>query len=766
MNRICTDWLWNHETFQEWNKSNGTKSTAIDAWLTVKDKPFTGKSVLMKEVVISKLKDAHTITLHHFFHGGKKSERSAVTFLRNILGQLLQQVQVRPWSEVRDWGQKIDANKDPDLSSVELLEELIKRVISENKGTLVSEKDIRIFVDGVDECSDAQDDDPPKPETADDGPLWVLQFLQGLLKHTTSAGLDTRVCVSRRPVPEYHTLEPPTKTITLEKYTSVEVKKFVHAKLEAIEDVYERSRIFRRLEEKWSDDFRWATIVTSKILKHRNNIESAERIAAEVPLSHENLYERALSSLKASPHKNKDLLKLLQLGLAAWRPLTVEEFRQALAYSVDDPDFESMSEWEGSSVGLLPGTPFEKFIQRESHGFLEITAQQNPSVGLARSNSFEEHLDGCSRVSFTHYTVEPFLRSKAGLGEIADKESWLENECHLLLLKICLAILHRCGMEHEADKEKGIQLRDYACEFWLRHAQKCRTLPKDFELPQFLLQNCRRTKTKRLLKEQIKLLNRSGALECLLFEWQDDDEPIMMAVLLATMGCTELLQRHLEGCKPCKKMLDPIVDDKMPLEDSSSLTQYRAALQNAIMGSWTDTALFLLEQYPLGDINTLFDQRTLLYHASYFACETLDLAESNKRMKCVSFLLSRGADPTVQSPFWWEYPLHVAIHNDNKNLMKSLFQNATPAQAEAMFKVRRRRKGWTALHFAVTHDRRAGRPQILENLLEFAPKNVGLLDMRDEDGKTPLDLAKQAGADSKKLAEHLEDFKMEEEEDE
>ncbi|CEJ90691.1 hypothetical protein VHEMI06456 [[Torrubiella] hemipterigena] len=768
--RMYTDWLWNHDVFQEWNKSDGIRHNASDTWLTVKDKAFTGKSVLMKEVIISKLKDAHTITLYHFFHGGNTSGRSEIKFLRNILSQLLRQVQVKPWPEIREWGDMLESNEDVGLASVDMLMELIKGIISDNKESIVSEKDIRIFVDGVDECSDAQDH-----ATDDDGgPLRVLQFLQSFVEHSASAGIDARVCISRRPFPEFSVQEPPTKTISLEDYTSVEVSKYVHARLAAIENNYERIKILGRLQDNWSDDFHWATFVTSEILKNQNNMEHAERIAAEVPSDHESLYAKAIYPLKASPHKNEALLKLLQLNLAAWRPLTVDELHQALAYSTTKLDFDVMSEWEDSTAGLPAGVGFEKYVQRESHGFLEITEGDPSPLTLTRSDSLETHLDGCSRVGFAHHSVEKFLRSDAGLARPHDKQYCLESECHQLLLTICLRILNRCTMEDDVDAGKGIQLRDYACEFWLRHAQRCRKLPADLEIPQFLVKNCRRAKTKRLLKEQVRFLSRSGALESLLFEWEDeeeedddnDNEPIMMAVLLATMGCTELLQRHLAGCKPCKKMLNPVSKDQEPSQQNiKSMEHYRAALQNAIMGSWTETALFLLEHYPLGDINTLFDDRTLLYHASYFACETDDPAESASRMKCVSFLLARGADAAVQSPFWWEYPLHIAIRNDSKSLMKILLQGATPAQAEAMFKARRTIGGRTALHFAIACDDNSARLETLEALLEFAPRNVGLLDIRDDDGHTVMELARDAGEDAKQLLEHLEDFRLDEEEE-
>jgi ankyrin repeat protein len=219
--------------------------------------------------------------------------------------------------------------------------------------------------------------------------------------------------------------------------------------------------------------------------------------------------------------------------------------------------------------------------------------------------------------------------------------------------------------------------------------------------------------------------------------------PPNMVVMLATMGCTDLLRVHMNKCKVCKKACS--IDEGDPI-------QYKTAIKNALIGKWTEAASFLLDLNYNTNIDALVNGQTLLYGACYF-----------RDVEMVKYLLSRGSDASISCDTDYEFPLHVAIALGFDDIIKILLVPGSE-NTERLFKIPRYDDGWTALHFAVESGRSAyERTRILKVLLKLAPRGAGLLDIKDVDGHTPLDLASQSGVES--IEEVLLDFEMEEEDD-
>lgn len=318
----------------------------------------------------------------------------------------------------------------------------------------------------------------------------------------------------------------------------------------------------------------------------------------------------------------------------------------------------------------------------------------------------------------------------------------LDQHCHLALSRVCIRVLDVCRLRG-TDKVKVL---GYACTYWLPHAQRCQDAGLDVEeeLPEFM-RKCKAKKTTRAIEESIKMLRMSQAKEAHLLEGQAS-----MLVLLSTMGCTSLLRRHLETCVECDEACK-----------SGDPRLYRAALLNSIIGRHPDTSSFLLEHRSQRDINELFDNTTPLYDASYFASSG-EARDRVQRMDLVRFLISRGADPAVHSRLGYEYPVHAAIALGNRPLIEELLKPSA-SRAEQLMRLQRKRKGWTALHFAV-ESRRAhrGRLAVLRTLLHHVPRGLGLLGLLDDDGNTPMALAeKMGGEEGEDFVEAFEDFEEE-----
>lgn len=758
---VPTSWLVDHDVFKNWHQP--CEKSPAPLWLHVQGKPFSGKSVLMKSTIslFTSHQEKRCITLHHFFHGGVKDPTIGLS--QTLLGQLLQQVPAA-LPDVRSWAQELKENRDPGFHSQTLLQDAICRLISENAAALIKAQTcVRIFIDGIDECSKCA-------KNYIDGKQVVLQYVLDLFKRIAATGVDVRVCLSGRASPVFSDA-PETLTISLEQYAAAEVEKFFYLHLKRW--IKQRRKpgntefkVRRRLRGRWSDDFNWAVSVTS-MLEGAASIEDVLRIASEIPQTHMEIYQQAVHPWRTSPDKNKRRIQLLQLGLGAWRALTIDELHQAFAYIDDHWYPETIDEWVRSDMGVEAGPGFEQFLWSESGGFLAVGLHETPPIGFPRNHYAVEHLEGQRRVTFSHISAISFLHSDEGLGglyssEAGDSSASLEQDCHRLLFRVCVRILNRCEMDEAEDASKGLALRDYACEFWLRHLQLCEVLPRDCAYPDFVYHSCKRGKAQRLMQKQIAVFLDTGAIEGLLL--QSHRERPRMMVLLATMGCLPLLQVHLEKCTACKGCINPSLEHGATVEEEDIVT-YDTALANAITGGWTDTVLHLLECYR-GDINAYFRGETLLYHTSYFACQTFDSEEALKRMACVESLLARGANPATASRSCYEYPLFVAIVMGNKDLLKILLRNASPERLLDLFRAASSDEGCTALHLAIVNPCRvrAQLVPILEALLDSAPKNAGLLDIPDKEGKTPRQLASEATEYRVAIQDRLDTFEAEEEE--
>lgn len=753
--------------------------------LTVKGKLFSGKSVLFKETVKHKMTEGHCLVLYHFFRSGIVQGRCFTVFLRHILGQLLDGIPDITAEEVKAWKNEIDFDKRGSLWSNERLEATIQRLILRGKDVFERHgKNIALLIDGVNDCSDSV---PGKTSDDDKGPLIALKFIHRLLQFTEANQIDLRVCISRRPTPDYGKDEPPIETtvVTLDEYANKEVQVFVEKRLKELGDPIKEMRVLQLLRVQWCDDFHWATLKTEAVIQATFSLEEEQDIISIVHGDYESMYSDALKSLGKSKKSSDRAMKLLHICLGSYRAMTVDEFRQALAYSAET-SFATLTAWSTSNEGLPDGTEFERFVRTRTKNLLDISAHGTPPVrapSLQRINT--EHLRGHRRVVFSHQSVEAYMRGERGIQDLypgktfAEASAAMHQEYHRLMLQICLNALDRCNMVEEYDLLKGIEIRDYACEFWLRHAKQCGELCDDnFTLPRFLKTSCQKTKMQEIIKHQYEFLGRSRAQEHSILmqeemESDDDDESDskpkpnrILMTLLASMGCTYLLREHVPECRACETAFTLRQDNADASEAGSDNSVYASSLRIAMQLGHTDTVLYMLEKLPLRDINMLVNDRTLLYHASYFATEGKG-AQGAERLKCVDLLLKRGADPTKESPFMYRYPLNVALKVHHIDLLRMLLRNKQ--HINAMFRATIPRNGYTALHFAVaTYS--PTKHATLSRVLDLAPKRQGLLAIKDKKGFTPVDLvscdAHTTDAEKRTIWDQLETLNDEAPEDE
>lgn len=673
--------------------------------LTLKGNPGTGKSVLMKEAS-SRADDTESLVLHHFFDRSKDSDsahfKTALDkFCTSLLYQLLSKIEPKPWSFLEDWGELLRFKPGLLPWSLAQLQDAIREVIigHEKRGGVK----VRIFIDAVDECGDNG------AVMQSEEPLQLLQWIEKLLRSAADAGADVRVCVSRTHLPTYGGLEPLSQTITVEEHNQSAIDTFVKSMLAKNNiDSWTQRALHKRIIDRCTNDFLWTTVVIESILAKCDDLKGPDllKLIDELPSSHKQMYEKALQ-VAAGP-QGTDTLRLLQVISVVRRPTSVEEFRQALAFK-DPVDFDSIAEWERSKTGFESGERFRNYIRRESRGLIE-------PYHIVET---DEHL------RFVHASVTTFLKDPHSVFPTSISP-WAQRS-HLTFLDICFRAI-------EADLADAAALTRYANENWVYHARDCEQLFHEAsDLPTFV-SNCAKRASKRVLGRQIQAIKDSPqATQSHLLEADDG-----LLVLTATFGCTHVLQRHIGTCARCQEDIAFFSD------------RYCKALQNSIIGRWTETTMWLLEKHCVADfkVNDLYQDQTLLYKASYFG-----------QVEVINFLLEKGADPRQRSPIGYEYPLHIAIELGNEAVVRVLLQHAS---CHEQFKLRRN-GGNTPLHNAVK-SRQPNRTKlaVLKLLLNKAPTGIGIMEVEDDKGDSVVALARRLSEDGgrphEKILDEIEDF--------
>ncbi|TLD30853.1 hypothetical protein PspLS_02210 [Pyricularia sp. CBS 133598] len=763
-----SSWLHHNKTFSSWNSC--VPNTVGGALLTLRGKPGAGKSVLMKvavEAAEAQHENKVSITvLRYFFNNSPENpakdqewRRTSNAFFASLLAQLLQPslVSAEVFKNLKQWDQATDEQRKVDFFTSSNLQELIKRIILSNgDATKPDHTRFRIFVDALNECSDAG------PQ--DSGLKTVLSFIRDLLETALAAGVDLRVCISRRHLPHMSQDEPPTREIDIDSHTTELVRDFLWRKLDiARGDMTQTEFKMRMFHFRWFDQcgngFGWASSAVESFLAVLNDgtlntatwqavFEQHQRGDVS-SLGFHNTYRRILQDIDAAETgKATEAVNLIQLVLVACRSLTTNELGHALEY------MEGVS--KGSKVVKLSAEAMRKYLRHQSYGIIGTMVKETLAGELFLKQDLPEPKNSSEEVQFIHSTVNSFLLGDQGLMSLRPSLAKSEADCHWTMFTHCTRALEDCDFEATSVGEASFL--NYAGEFWAYHAQTADGMfDPHGKPPVFFLRRCSTKKASQVLKllmHRLEVAAESGSSLLSsavkggrLAEHGDD-----LLVVLAAFGCTGLLRQHLTTCSSCRTAC---VEKKEKLY---------AAVAWALMGTWVSTAQFLIEEYFKGaDIDTPYASKTLLY----MACNYI---RTNPE-EIVKFLLAKGADAAASSPcMTYQYPLHLAIGTGGKMWLVELLLSQGDDKAHQILRQQRTHegdcKGWTVLHTAVGNPRVACRVRRkkLQAILDAAPSSglSDLLELRDGNGNTPGELAKkvceEAGEDPSDLLDILEEF--------
>ncbi|CAG2011585.1 unnamed protein product [Fusarium graminearum] len=719
-----TTWLFENSHYRQW-LGNNPPNTESPGMITLRGALGSGKSVLMKRAFEEVETSDSNVNIWHCFESSPKPDASRLKkssrgFLFSLFVKLLESVEHKPWDEIRQLSQDLQDTDDaiehiPD----EVFENLIESLLILNK-TTDGDKTVtfRLFIDALEQCSNTAMDTGSKLTDGNDGIKNMLHFLKELEDLRRTDHVDIRICVSRRYTPTFSHLEPPTTVIRVEDHIGHLVKAFLKDELAKMHDNKLFHFFFPRLEDHVLNGYLWASLFLDRIKAEASISRRLDqfKILDHIPHKVQEMYKDVLSMLDKS--HNIRAVRLLQTALVAVEPMTLNQLRHALGFMEEFP-FSSIQEWEQSRAREPTGEHFVTCLRELTYGLL--------TTSLPKVSYFFNYQKFSTRpipvpqdtpiVCFTHSTTENFFRNAANDGWNDLAKELVDSKSNLALLEACFRALAIFGSEEDIEEFTFI---NYACEFWLHHAREADNLLDTIDrgmIPDFVLR-CTNVTTL-LLKRQKKLLERSHAKEHLGL----NQPQAGFMTYAATFGCTGLLRMHLKECQQCTDLNNPQLQ-----------TVLRTALQSSITWGWYETAEYLISVYCRAGFS-LENDGFLLYKACYAG-----------DIKTVEFLLSKGADASVEYHRGYIFPLHAAIAKGRADIVNLLLSRAG-TNAPSLLAQKGIESATTAFHFVINVQRpSASKGAILEKMLLYIPKGSKVLEAKDRNGNTPLSLVEKLKA--------------------
>ncbi|KAF3220107.1 hypothetical protein TWF106_006851 [Orbilia oligospora] len=442
------EWFVSHRLFKEWQEKKSTRTLWISA------DPGCGKSVLAKYLIDHVLPstDLRT-TCYFFFKDDFEDQRSIIIALCCILHQLFTQ---KPALLSKAIFERFQATGEEFARSFRELWDALLCATDENAGEIVC------VLDAIDECEDG-------------GRARLSQALRELYSTSTKRCSNLKFLLTSRPYGEirrgFRPLDlPGLPIIHLSgesddemKKISLEIDIFIKARVRNIgrqlrlrDD--EEDLLLHELMRVPNRTYLWVRL-TLDLVESDVNIDKSKivKITSNLPTTVDEAYERILSKSR----NLEEAKKLLQIVVAAERPLTLEEMNLAMALALRD------GHQSYDDVDLKPAERFREEI-RDLCGLIVTIVD--------------------SKIYLLHQTVKEFLVpavNRSGdtenLIQMKNHYKWKHSlrplDSHSVLATICLQHLQfaEFGLDPQDDlltpskDAKGYVFLDYSAKNWFTH---------------------------------------------------------------------------------------------------------------------------------------------------------------------------------------------------------------------------------------------------------------------------------------------------------
>ncbi|RYP68052.1 hypothetical protein DL771_006893 [Monosporascus sp. 5C6A] len=369
-------WFLNHPSYQTWLDPG--RLAEHHGFLWMRGKPGAGKSTIMKFAYLHmkrKVCGRLAMTASFFFNArGEHLERSIGGMYRSLLLQLLEGF---PDLQVVFDDPDLVARNQSDCPSLDVLKNLFRSAVS-----ALGQRSLTCFVDALDECDEQQVMD-------------MVQYFEELAEHSTSRGVQLRICFSSRHYPYIDIRQGIPLTLEDQPGQAKDLENYVGSRLR-IKNPALVEELRPQILGKATGIFLWVILVVDILNKEkRHGLLALRKRLGELPPRLSELFKDIL--MRDKENMEHLLLSILWI-LYAKRPLRPEEYYHALWSGLSpnglvDPEVPDVTASNADDCVV-------SCIISYSKGLAEITKSKQPTV------------------QFIHESVGDFFIKDKGLQEL------------------------------------------------------------------------------------------------------------------------------------------------------------------------------------------------------------------------------------------------------------------------------------------------------------------------------------------------------------
>lgn len=421
-----------------------------EATLTwVSGKPGCGKSTIAKHL-LEKMEAQHKTTASFFFNDrGGELDKSEEGFLRAIVSQILRKIVSSFDHILQEYRLRVTESDKPVRWSTQSLKKMLISMIHALK-----DEPIWLVIDAFDECEEVSRDS-------------LLDLVGNL---ATAPSVHILVTSRPNPIIIHRMLHHPT--IQLDQLVDEDIKNYIAGEFDSLVNLNGRNskaidKLHRLVLQKSQGVFLWVKLVMAELKYGRikgHTIQQMRDVIDTIPGDLEALYNRVFERL--DPSRGDEVRRMLEWVLFAESPLTLSEFRYALAIGSrqgNGHDFDSLAAIDASE-SVVELSRMEQRVRDLCGGLLEVVEVSN---GRARKE--KEDSDGKRLVQIIHQSVKEFLLKKRIPGEDSQSRWITKPSSHTHLAQVCITYLSLSDFD-TAKPPQRVPFHNYATKYRMRHA--------------------------------------------------------------------------------------------------------------------------------------------------------------------------------------------------------------------------------------------------------------------------------------------------------
>ncbi|KAF5723137.1 ankyrin repeat [Fusarium mundagurra] len=432
-------WLIKHRTYSRWHKD-------CRGIFWILGNPGSGKSVLIKRALRSDQGSAFTLSFF-FRNQGNPLQRTGEGLIRALLYQLFSEYP----EHIRAFSKEQKATEAKNSSGSKWEASYLMRHLETTVEQVIERRNIRIFVDALDECRSQSDDE--------DDTKHIYELVESFQQMDERFRLVGRlsVCFACRHYPKVANLDT-DNYLEIELCNREDIEEYVAQRLKRVIREREHESLRNNLKSvilrSANGNFSWVTSVIIKAAHmYRNGRPEILEVVKDIPKEMDDIYQEAIRKIHQQEGRAISL-KFLQWICFAKRPLSIQELRFAIRIT-PNLSYRSFTELPNSSWG---GTlhEMEKLVSSLSWGLAKVRGEP-PTV------------------FFIHQSVKDYLLN-SGFSILDQRQSNTQEALkvgHNLLLDSCLWWLTESSLTSALERWMG--------SFSRLAVEAVITIPDDFD---------------------------------------------------------------------------------------------------------------------------------------------------------------------------------------------------------------------------------------------------------------------------------------------